>query len=76
MATGLQEFNKKYIDRINKVLKNQPDYIVGFVNYMSDSALTTKYAYMRDVINFINKVNKPIEELTFDDFSNYISGLE
>ena len=76
MATGLQEFNKKYIDRINKVLKNQPDYIVGFVNYMSDSALTTKYAYMRDVINFINKVNKPIEELTFEDFSNYISGLE
>lgn len=76
MTTGLQEFNKKYIDKINKVLKNQPDYIVGFVNYMSDSALTTKYAYMRDVINFINKVNKPIEELTFDDFSNYISGLE
>lgn len=76
MASGLQEFNKKYINKINNVLKNQPEIIKGFVNYMSDVALTTKYAYMHDVINFINKVNKPVEELTFDDFSDYIAGLE
>lgn len=76
MVTGLQEFNKKYINKINRVLKDQPDYIAGFVNYMSNTALTTKYVYTLDVINFIKKVNKPIDELTFDDFSNYISSLE
>lgn len=76
MTTGLQDFNIKYINKINNSLKGQPDCIKGFVNYMSDAALTTKYAYMRDVINFMKKVNKPIEELMLDDFSNYISGLE
>lgn len=76
MASGLQDFNKKYINKINNVLKNQPEFINGFVSYMNDVALTTKYAYMYDVINFINKVNKPIEELTLDDFSGYISSLE
>lgn len=76
MASGLQEFNKKYINKINNVLKNQPEFIKGFVNSMSNVALTTKYAYMHDVINFIDKTNKPVEELTYDDFSNYISGLE
>lgn len=74
--SGLQEFNKKYINKINNVLENQPEFIKGFVNYMSDVALTTKYAYMHDVINFIKKVDKPVESLTFEDFSNYISGLE
>ena len=76
MASGLQEFNMKYINKINKVLEDQPDYIKGFVRYMNNVSLTTKYAYMYDVINFIKKVNKPTEELTFDDFSNYIAGLE
>lgn len=76
MASGLQEFNMKYINKINKVLEGQPDYIKGFVRYMNNVSLTTKYAYMYDVINFIKKVNKPTEELTFDDFSNYIAGLE
>ena len=71
--SGLQEFNKKYINKINNVLENQPEFIKGFVNYMSDVALTTKYAYMHDVINFIKKVDKPVESLTFEDFSNYIS---
>ena len=74
--SGLQEFNKKYINKINNVLENQPEFVKGFVNYMSDVALTTKYAYMHDVINFIKKVDKPVESLTFEDFSNYISGLE
>ena len=74
--TGTQEFNKKYINKINNILSSQPDYIRGFVNYMSDVALTTKYAYMNDVIGFIKKIDKPIEQLTLDDFSNYISELQ
>ena len=52
--TGIQEFNKKYINRINNILKDQPDYIKGFVNYMSDAALTTRFSYTYNVINFIN----------------------
>lgn len=74
--TGIQEFNNKYIKKINNVLVTQPDYIKGFVNYMSEVSLTTKYAYMYDVINFTDKLNKSINELCLDDFSGYISSLE
>lgn len=74
--SGIQEFNNKYIKKINKVLEKQPDCIRGFVNYMSEVSLTTKYAYMYDVINFINKINKPIDKLTLDDFSGYVTSME
>ena len=76
MASGIQEFNNKYIKRINNALKGQPDYIKGFVSSMSDVSLTTKYAYLLDVINFIEYINKPIESSTLDDFSTYITELE
>lgn len=74
--TGVQEDNKKFLDKINNVLKTQPDYIKGFVNYMHKASIKTKYSYMHYVINFIEHVNKPIESLTLDDFSEYISFIE
>ena len=74
--SGIQEFNYKYIKRINNNLKDQPDYIKGFINNMTNSSLTTKYTYLLDVINFTKKINKPVELLTLDDFSNYIADLE
>lgn len=74
--SGIQEYNQKYIRKINKVLEGQPDHIKGFANYMNETALSTRYAYLHDVINFVNKVNKPLEDLRFDDFSGYISSLE
>lgn len=76
MASGLQDYNKKYINRINNALKDQPDFIQGFVGYMSDISLTTKYTYMNNIIKFIREVDKPIESLTLDDFSGYITSLE
>ena len=39
--SGIQEFNNKYIKRINNNLKDQPDYIKGFINNMTNSSLTT-----------------------------------
>lgn len=74
--SGLQEFNSKYIRRINNVLKNQPTYIKGFVSYLNDVSLTTKYTYLNDVVNFMKVINKPVSELTLDDFAMYISDLE
>lgn len=51
--SGIQEYNKKYINKINKALEDQPEYIKGFVRYMTNVSLSTKYAYMHDVINFV-----------------------
>lgn len=73
---GVQEYNKRYLDKINHVLKSQPDYMKGFVNYMHKATVTTKTAYMYDVINFMKYINKPLDEIVFDDFSAYISFIE
>lgn len=74
--SGIQEFNNKYIKRINKALNDQPDFIKGFSSYMSDVSLTTKYAYILDIINFVNQLDKDINLLSIDDFSKYITNLE
>ena len=74
--SGIQEFNNKYIKRINNILKDWPDFLKGFIGYMIDVSLPTKYTYLCDVVGFLKEVNKPVEELTFDDFANYISNLE
>lgn len=73
---GVQEYNKKYLDRIKCVLRSQPDYINGFVNYLHKATVTTKTAYMYDVINFMKHVDKPVHEIGFDDFSAYLSFIE
>lgn len=74
--TGVQEDNKKFLDKINNVLKTQPDYIKGYVNYMHKASIKTKYTYMHYVINFVEYSNKQIKDLSLDDFSGYISFIE
>lgn len=74
--SGIQDFNKKYIHRINNILKGQPSYIKGFANSMSNVTLTTKYTYILYAINFVNQLEKPINQLDVDDFSSYIGNME
>lgn len=74
--TGVQEENKKFLNKINNVLKEHPDYIKGYVNYIHKLSIKTKYNYMLYVINFIEYIDKPIEDLMLDDFSGYIAYIE
>lgn len=73
---GIQEYNKLYLNKINKILTNQPDCVKGFANYLSGASLTTKYSYIYQIINFIKYTNKSPNKLTFDDFSNYLSKIQ
>lgn len=73
---GVQEDNKKYLDKINNVLKTQPACVKGYVNYMNKASIKTKFTYMHHIINFIEYVDKEVEELLLDDFSGYISFIE
>jgi len=71
--SGVNEINKKYIDKINSILDKQPDYFRSYINFMNDVSVRTKYNYLNNVISFVNNINKPIENITFDDFNNYIA---
>lgn len=71
--SGIQEETKRYLNKIEDVLKDKPDYFRGFINYMNDSSLRTKYVYLTRMVLFMEWTNKDITELRFDDFNNYLS---
>lgn len=66
---------QKYRNKIENILVEHSDkpYLRSFMNYMSNSSVRTKYNYLNMVIRFME--NKRIEDLTFDDFNNYIEDI-
>lgn len=74
--SGLQYTNSKWLALINKCLKDKPSYCKGFVNYLSDTSITTKYTYLTYVLNFIKYIDKDVSEITMDDFLDYMSYIE
>ena len=73
--SGRQEETKKFLNLINSILNNSPEYMRGFSNFMSDSSIKTKYYYINHVNAFMKYVNKEPEDLLFDDFSNYMNEI-
>ena len=73
--SGRQEITKKFLDLINAILDNSPEYMTGFSNFMSDSSIKTKYYYINHVNAFMKYTNKNPEALLFDDFSNYMAEI-
>ena len=73
--SGMQEMTKKYLDMINTVLSDNPEYFRGFVNFMNDSSIRTKYNYLNHVVAFMKYINKEPENIEFDDFNNYMNEI-
>lgn len=71
--SGMQEITKQHINMINAILDNKPDYFRGFVNFMNDTSIRTKYNYLNHVSAFMDYTQKEPENLNFDDFNNYMS---
>lgn len=70
--SGVSELNKQTLDRIENVLNGKENYYRGFVNFMNDSSVQTRYYYLCHVCAFMEYVNKEPNTLTFDDFNNYM----
>lgn len=70
--SGVSEITKKNLNRMENILNNKPDYFRGFVNFMNDSSVQTKYYYLCHIVAFMEYVNKEPENLIFDDFNNYM----
>lgn len=70
--SGISEITKQNLNRIEKVLYGKPDYLRGFVNFLNDASIQTKYVYLNHICAFMEYVNKEPNELTFDDFNNYM----
>ena len=71
--SGINELEQKYYDRINAVLVGRPEYLRGYVSFMSDVAVRTRYNYVKIIIDFTEKTSNDISNLNFDDFNNYLA---
>ena len=75
---GKEEYELKYMRKIDNIIQNNLDkpYLRGFYNYMgSRLSYSTKYDYLNYVINFMNFNNKGVEELTLDDYTNFLAQI-
>ena len=74
---GNDYYENKARTKIENVLKANSDkrYLRGFYNYMTNLSINTIYDYIMYIINFINSVDKPVEELNMDDYTEYLATL-
>ena len=71
--SGIQDYNNKWENKINEKLKLYPQ-LTGYANYIKGThALSTNYQYVCQVIDFISFINKPLSELSFDDYITYLA---
>lgn len=71
--SGIQEITKEHLNLINNILKDKPEYYRGFVNFMTDSSIRTKYRYLNHIVAFMEYTNKIPSDLVFDDFNDYMN---
>lgn len=78
--SGRDERNEYYLHLIKKAIDTSPDwvktYLNGFNNYLNSLSLVTKYHYVLYAKMFLNTVNKPIEDLVFNDFSDFLAEMK
>lgn len=68
----INDVEKKYREKINSILieNGNKNELRGYINFMKDSSVRTKYTYLNIIIGFME--DKEVENLSFDDFNNYI----
>lgn len=73
--SGVSEVTKECLNRIENTLQGKDEYYRGFVNYMNDSSVNTKYNYLKHICMFMEKEMKSPNELNFDDFNDYMASV-
>lgn len=74
---GINTYNDLQEKRITNILNNNPDYLTGFYYFICNKySLVSIYNYLNCIVRFIKTVNKPIEELSLDDFSMFLGTLK
>lgn len=74
---GVETYNNNYRKKIDNVLEKNSDLnLRGFVNYIHNSSLSTRYNYLNYIIKFRRHIKRNVEELTIDDYTEYICTLE
>ena len=67
---------QQYEEKIRNICDKNTDkpYLSTFVNYLmaSEKSYSTIFNYIFHIADFLNELNKPIEEITMDDYTSYM----
>lgn len=72
---GNIEYEQKIENKINNLVKSN-NKLSGFYSFISDKSITTIYTYLGYINGFLKYTNKPLSELTVDDFSGYMLDIQ
>ena len=75
---GKEIYEDKFKQRVDNIIKDNQDkpYLKGFYNYMGNSlSNSTKFNYIYFVVTFMNSNGKKVEELDFDDYTEFLAGI-
>lgn len=75
---GKEIYEEKIRQRIDAIIKDNPDkpYLKGFYNYMGNNlSCSTKYNYIYFVVTFMNSNGKKVEEVDFDDYTEFLQSI-
>lgn len=75
---GKEIYEENFKKRIDNIIKNNQDkpYLKGFYNYMGNSlSCSSKFNYVSFVVTFMNSNGKKVEELDFDDYTEFLSSI-
>lgn len=76
---GKEFYEEKFKQKINSIIEDNPDkpYLKGFNNFMGNSlSCSTKYNYIYFVVLFMNSNGKRVEEVDFDDYTEFLSSID
>lgn len=62
--------------KLNSVIEQYPNYYLKeFTNFNINLSYGTLYKYAYEVARFLEQTARPIREIGFDDYSNYMAGI-
>ena len=76
--TGKEIYEEKFKQKTEAMIADNPDkpYLKGFFNFMGNSlSCSTKFNYVYFVVTFMNSNGKSVEELDFDDYTEFLARI-
>lgn len=77
VISGAEVYDSNYKRRIENILNKNDDLCLrGYVNFIHSSSYSTRFSYLNYAVNFLRYVNKKKEDLTLDDYTEYLCSIE
>ena len=73
----LDNYNRMIVNTISQFSGEKKELLNGFLNHLRDAfSISTKYTYLNTIKRFLLFLNKTAKEITYEDYTSYLNGIE